>query len=239
MGAGQGFERGVQMVGSFLMPALQHRMQQKRYDADRAVDQQRYNQQNERYDKRLSQMDKQYYDQLAMQQKFMEVMYGNGGGDGGANMLQPQTAPQPQAPTPYQVTRPASQAELLAGQFTHPNPGYQEQADEPAPQWTHPNPPSPAEALSIRQPTPTMMSTHVKPIVSSYRGPSPSSTPFSAASSNPHTEQRTLSAPKDPSMVMKKMPEVTHQQPDMRQVGATTRLPPMSMMRPPSVRRGF
>lgn len=224
MGAGQGFERGMQGISNMILPAMQARMQ------------------NQRYDKQMTQRDKQYYDRLAMQQKFMEVMYGTGGNESMADMLHPQTAPPPQAPTPtpYQVTRPYSPAELLAGQsFTHPNPGYQEQADEPAPQWTHPNPPSPAEALTVKQAAPTLMSTHAKPMVSSFRGPSPSSTPFSTASSNPHTEQRTLSAPKDPSMVMKKMPNVTHQQPDMRQVGATTRLPPMSMMRPPSVRRGF
>ena len=246
MGAGQGFERGVQSIGSLILPALQMRMQQKRYDADREIDKQRYDQQNERYDKRLSQMDKQYYDRMALDQAWKEGFYGGPsmlGGESPAGHAAQIAPPSPAQPTPYQVTRNQTPAEALAGQFTDPNPGYPAGRQNETPAWTNPNPPSPAGTLATTQAAPTMMSTHAKPMMSTFRGPSPSSTPFSTASSNPHTEQRTLNAPKDPSMVIKRMPDVTHEAPNLQRITPGTPLPPQSMMRPQpfrqSVRRGY
>ncbi len=226
-GAGQGFNEGVKTAGNFLFKAM---------EAKRA--------------------DKQYYDRLALQQAWMDVYGGTPLQDGRGSPVPSVGVPRPQPhpparsignrpavspPVPYQVTRPDSPAELLAGQsFTHPNPaGYRsaEAEQEPAPRFTHPNPPSPAETLATKQAAPTMMRSHATPMVSSFRGPAPQSTPFSSRSSHPHTEQRTFSEPMDPSMVINKMPEVTAG-PPMRRIGPNTPLPTISTMRS-LFRRGY
>lgn len=226
-GAGQGFNEGVKTVGNFLFKAM---------EAKRA--------------------DKQYYDRLALQQAWMDVYGGTPLQDGRWSPVPSVGVPRPQPhpparsignrpavspPVPYQVTRPDSPAKLLAGQsFTHPNPaGYrsEEAEQEPAPRFTHPNPPSPAEALTTNSPQPSLMKPQAKTMVSTFRGPSPSSTPFSAPASSPHMEQRTFNAPKDPSMVIKPMPDVTAG-PPIRRIGPNTPLPPISTMRS-LFRRGY
>lgn len=235
MGAGQGFAEGVQMAGSFLMPALQHRMQQKRYDAGLALDKERYDQQNARFDKQLAQRDKQYYDRMTLDQAWKEGFYGGPSMFGGESPIGPMSQGAPPSPAqsliPYQVTRPKTDAEVMAGQFTDPS--YHAEQPIPRTAWSDPNP----------SPSPAPTRTHAQPTMPSFRGPSPSSTPFSSPSSNPHTEQRTLQQPKDPSMVIKRMPEVTHEAPNLRRITPGTPLPPQSMMRPQpfrqSVRRGY
>jgi hypothetical protein len=215
MGAGQGFADGVQMAGSFLMPALQMRMQ------------------NNRFDKQMAQQDKQYYDRMILDQAWKEGFYGGPSMLGGESPAGPMSHGAPPSPAqsliPYQVTRPKTDAEVMAGQFTDPT--YHEEQPIPKTAWSNPNP----SLAPIR--------THAQPTMPSFRGPSPSSTPFSSASSSPHTEQRTLNAPKDPSMVIKRMPEVTHEAPNLRRITPGTPLPPQSMMRPQpfrqSVRRGY
>lgn len=132
MGAGEGFAQGVQMAGSFLMPALQQRMQ------------------NQRFDKQLGQQDKQFYDRLALDQAWKDGFYG------GSSMLQGGVeAPQSQASaTPYQVTR--SQPGLMdrlvgrgtttpAEALSMPDPVH------PAPARTFADPVNPSPALTMRQ----------------------------------------------------------------------------------------
>ncbi len=207
MGAGQGFERGMQGISNMILPAMQARMQ------------------NQRFDKQMTQRDKQFYDRMALDQAWRDGMYG------GSSMLGEESkgSVMPSQPNPYQVTREPSQAELLKPQFTDPTytppqpsqpVDYKAQFSDPNP--SHPTGPASPAPVSRATPAPTP----------GFRGPSPSSTPFSSASSRPFTEQRTFNEPKDTSMVINKMPEVTHQSPQIRRVGPNTPLPPASLLRP-------
>lgn len=207
MGAGQGFERGMQGISSMILPAMQARMQ------------------NQRFDKQMTQRDKQFYDRMALDQAWRDGMYG------GSSMLgeESKVGVMPSQPNPYQVTREPSQAELLKPQFTDPTytPPQPSQPVNYKAQFSDPNPSPPTGPAS---PAPVSRATPAP--TPGFRGPSPSSTPFSSASSRPFTEQRTFNEPKDTSMVINKMPEVTHQSPQIRRVGPNTPLPPASLLRP-------
>lgn len=207
MGAGQGFERGMQGISSMILPAMQARMQ------------------NQRFDKQMTQRDKQFYDRMALDQAWRDGMYG------GSSMLGEESkgGVMLSQPNPYQVTREPSQAELLKPQFTDPTytPPQPSQPVNYKAQFSDPNPSPQAGPAS---PAPVSRATPAP--APGFRGPSPSSTPFSSASSRPFTEQRTFNEPKDTSMVINTMPEVTHQSPQIRRVGPNTPLPPASLLRP-------
>jgi hypothetical protein len=210
MGAGQGFERGMQGISNMILPAMQMRMQ------------------NQRFDKQMTQRDKQFYDRMVLDQAWRDGMYGGSSMLGGPESVSQSTQPAPQS-TPYQVTREPSQAELLKPQFTDPTytPPQPAQPVNYKAQFSDPNPSPPSAPAS---PAPVSRATPAP--APGFRGPSPSSTPFSSASSRPFTEQRTFNEPKDTSMVINKMPEVTHQSPQIRRVGPNTALPPASLLRP-------
>lgn len=92
MGAGEGFRDGVQMAGQFLMPAMQMKNQ------------------NARFDKQLGQQDKQFYDRLVLDQAWKDGFYGSDSPISGAVRTDG-------TGQPYQTTRPEARTGFMSKVF--------------------------------------------------------------------------------------------------------------------------